>query len=107
MQHEVQHHSIGLVWWLLAREVLRLRGSIPRETRWDVVVDLFFYRDPEEAEKEEQAQKEILPKAEVVNVSSNIGCRCDKRVGALTFLINLNHKKSLLELYKPLKYVCV
>ena len=52
-------HSIGLMWWLLAREVLRLRGQIPREGKWDVVVDLFFYRDPEEAEKEEQAAKEI------------------------------------------------
>lgn len=54
-------HSIGLMWWLLAREVLRLRGSIPREIKWDVVVDLFFYRDPEEAEKEEQAAKELAP----------------------------------------------
>jgi len=53
------HHSIGLMWWLLAREVLRLRGQIPREAKWDVVVDLFFYRDPEEAEKEEQAAKEV------------------------------------------------
>ncbi|EFN84776.1 40S ribosomal protein SA [Harpegnathos saltator] len=52
-------HTVGLMWWLLAREVLRLRGSIPRETKWDVIVDLFFYRDPEEAEKEEQAAKEI------------------------------------------------
>lgn len=51
-------NSIGLIWWFLAREVLRLRGLIPRETKWDVVVDLFFYRDPEEAEKEEQAAKE-------------------------------------------------
>lgn len=54
-------HSIGLMWWLLTREVLRLRGSIPRELKWDVVVDLFFYREPEEAEKEEQAAKEIAP----------------------------------------------
>ncbi|XP_057318006.1 40S ribosomal protein SA [Microplitis mediator] len=54
-------NSIGLMWWLLAREVLRLRGSIPRDVKWDVVVDLFFWRDPEEAEKEEQAAKEIAP----------------------------------------------
>eukprot|EP01135_Chromosphaera_perkinsii_P011761 Nk52_evm7s2496 gene=Nk52_evmTU7s2496 len=48
-------HSIGLMWWLLAREVLRLRGSIQRASPWDIMPDLYFYRDPEEAEKEEQA----------------------------------------------------
>lgn len=46
--------SIGLMWWMLAREVLRLRGTISREHPWEVMVDLYFYRDPEEAEKEEQ-----------------------------------------------------
>lgn len=40
---------------------------IPREGRWEVVVDLFFYRDPDESEKEEQQAKELvaLPKPEV------------------------------------------
>ena len=41
------------MWWLLAREVLRLRGTILRDQPWDVMPDLFFYRDPEDTEKEE------------------------------------------------------
>merc|ERR1712038_708545 len=57
-------NSIGLMWWFLAREVLRLRGSISRELAWDVMPDLFFYRDPEEAEKEEQARQEALQAAQ-------------------------------------------
>jgi len=46
-------HSVGLVYWLLAREILRLRGTIDRNKPWSVMVDMFFYRDPEELEKEE------------------------------------------------------
>ncbi|OQR67546.1 40S ribosomal protein SA-like [Tropilaelaps mercedesae] len=50
--------SIGLMWWLLTREVMRMRGLIPREVMWETKVDMFIYRDPDEAKKEEQAALE-------------------------------------------------
>jgi len=56
-------HSIGLLWWLLAREVLTIRGKINRETGFTldgklVMPDLYFYRDPQEQEKEEEQVEE-------------------------------------------------
>jgi small subunit ribosomal protein SAe len=60
-------HAIGLVWWLLAREVLRLRGTLAtRETEWDVVVDLYFYRDPEAEETKEIADETKVATTEEV-----------------------------------------
>ncbi|RYP51014.1 hypothetical protein DL768_003598 [Monosporascus sp. mg162] len=59
-------HAIGTIWWLLAREVLRIRGTIAsRDTPWDVMPDLYFYRDPE-AEAEEKVEEEKLPGVEEV-----------------------------------------
>ncbi|CDW53462.1 Ribosomal S2 domain containing protein [Trichuris trichiura] len=56
--------SIGLMWWMLAREVLVVRGETKREKGFrfmfkgeNIMVDLYFYRDPEEAEKEEVSEK--------------------------------------------------
>lgn len=48
-------HALGTLYWLLAREVLRLRGTLGRTQPWSVMVDMFFYREPEEqAEKEQE-----------------------------------------------------
>jgi small subunit ribosomal protein SAe len=52
-------HAIGLIWWMLAREVLRLRGTLAtRETEWDVMTDLYFYRDPEAEENKDATIEE-------------------------------------------------
>src|SRR5260221_1180392 len=67
-------HSIGLIWWLLAREVLRLRGTIPRTPDgWNVQVDMFFYRDPEEVEKQQQEEAQAKLAAQQGDTEVNQG----------------------------------
>lgn len=52
-------HSIGLIWYLLAREVLRLRGALVDRTQpWSIMPDLYFYRNPEEIEQ--QTAEEVV-----------------------------------------------
>ncbi|KAH0794811.1 40S ribosomal protein SA [Histomonas meleagridis] len=48
--------SIGLVMWLLTREVLRLRGELLRTQEWKVLPDLYFYRDTRD---EQNIQEQI------------------------------------------------
>jgi small subunit ribosomal protein SAe len=65
-------NSVGLIWYLIAREVLRLRGVLPdRTTAWNVMPDLYFYRDPEEPETttttaEEEVVEDAAAEAPVV-----------------------------------------
>ncbi|EAL42492.1 ribosomal protein S2, putative [Entamoeba histolytica HM-1:IMSS-B] len=37
--------SIGLMWWMLTREILRYQGKLARDEKWDVMVDLFLHRE--------------------------------------------------------------
>jgi len=59
-------HSLGCLYWMLAREILRLRGTVRRDAPWNVMVDMFFYRDPEEVEKQEKQKEKdkLLPEEE-------------------------------------------
>lgn len=51
--------SIAMVFWMLAREVMRLRGQIPFDKEWDQMVDLFIARDIETIRsQQEQLRKE-------------------------------------------------
>ena len=56
-------YSIGLMFWFLAREVLRMRGDLARSADWfkennQACPDLFFYRDPNEIAKAKKEREE-------------------------------------------------
>eukprot|EP00920_Eleutheroschizon_duboscqi_P011999 GHVT01028694.1.p1 GENE.GHVT01028694.1~~GHVT01028694.1.p1 ORF type:complete len:283 (-),score=48.82 GHVT01028694.1:305-1153(-) len=53
--------SIALMYWLLSREILILRGEIERGEPWDVMVDTFFWRDPEEFERKQVEEDAPAP----------------------------------------------
>lgn len=77
--------AIGTCWWFLAREVLRLRGqdnkgnTVTRNTEWDVMPDLFFFRQPEDIKKQEdeeaqnQIDTEVKAEDEVADEFNNQG----------------------------------
>lgn len=57
--NNVALQSVGLLLWLLCREVLflRNRSGVTRASGWDVMPDLFFFRDAEEQEKDETRKR--------------------------------------------------
>merc|ERR1712146_162502 len=59
--------SISMIFWMLAREVRILTVRLRKDEDWDVMVDLFYYKNPEEQEQikemEDRKQVEEEPKA--------------------------------------------
>lgn len=51
--------SIAVCWWLLAREVRRIRGEDVRSQPWSVWPDLFLYRDTTQQEKVDEPEVRV------------------------------------------------
>jgi len=49
--------AVGTCWWMLCRQLLKFRGKIPPQLEWEVMPDMFFYRDLDEVEEQEQEQE--------------------------------------------------
>ncbi|KAE9605807.1 hypothetical protein Lal_00024577 [Lupinus albus] len=64
-------HSIGCLFWLLARMVLQMRGTIRPGLKWDVMVDLFFYRDPEEAKQQDEDETPAVDYAAITDFNAS------------------------------------
>jgi len=45
-----------MIFWLLAREVKILRGELGKSEDWDVMVDLFFYKELDKAVEAEETE---------------------------------------------------
>jgi len=60
-------HSLAYTIWLLTREVQQIKGELPRDEPWEVLVDLFMYRDPDATNKENDKQ-EVDQENEAIDV---------------------------------------
>jgi len=73
--NNVGKYSVALMYWLLAREILRLRARISRHDPWDVMVDLFMHREQEEVDniKAEQEENNESAQQAITDTSNMMG----------------------------------
>merc|ERR1712078_309077 len=48
--------SISMIFWLLAREVMILKGQLTKDEEWDIKVDLFYYKTVDEQKEQEKPE---------------------------------------------------
>jgi small subunit ribosomal protein SAe len=56
--------SIALLYWILAREVLYLRGTIKRGEKWSIIMDLFVHKTQEDLDAQQKEKDEKIHKEE-------------------------------------------
>jgi small subunit ribosomal protein SAe len=65
-------NSVALMYWLLAREVLRMRAALSRNEPWPVMMDLFLYREPEEVKEVAEAMMAAAEESAAVQVQPEV-----------------------------------
>ncbi|KAF6142790.1 hypothetical protein GIB67_002654 [Kingdonia uniflora] len=63
--------SIGYLFWLLAKMASQMRDTILLGQKWDVMVDLFFCREPRETKRKEEEAHTAQPATVAVEAAGN------------------------------------